>query len=330
MPLEDRRCISPYAFAEAMLERDSGFAERVRAFEEEFGELDPDLTAVLAQAAYLCAYRADIRANLVAGCRASGGGAPTRRLGHCQVTRERWLALHAYVVGLRQWLGDLRPAPGCLDLGVVESVQGWLGEDAPGKRALAELCLCRLLDAMHSVCVSAIASTDDPRETPESELDSWRCLGDEPFAPAMVGHWLKDRKETARTELRERLAGVDELIDGILADSPPPCHHRFIRYVRIWITSVGALEWRGALPPPESDGEDVRDWREFWDGEVRPFLTEGWPAGRMPRTEYTWELHKALGPPISIRRAIVAQFLMQPPPNGADVDKGWLRERQAP
>lgn len=327
MTSEERRSVSPHAFAQAMLDRDAAFAGRVRAFEEEFGEVDADLAAVLAQAAYLCATSADFVANLAEVCRAIGLGRPTGRVSHCQVTIERWLALHAYVVGLRRWLGDMRQTPEGVDETIVTRVAEWLGEPSLGKAALAEICLCRLLDAMHDVTVTAIGDVAGESPPPRSDLDAWRTVEGEPYVPAMRGKWLERAKTTARAELRERLATVDELIESVLGESPPPCHIGFVERLETWIAGVGALEWGGAASL-EPEGRESRLERErLWEGEVRPFLTEEWPEGKMPRTELTWALHKALGPPISIRRAIVADFLLEPPPS--DADRDWLRERSA-
>jgi len=45
-----QRIVPMGEFAQAMLESDEGFAERVRSFEDAFGKADPDTLAVMAQA----------------------------------------------------------------------------------------------------------------------------------------------------------------------------------------------------------------------------------------------------------------------------------------
>ncbi len=92
---------------------------------------------------------------------------------------------------------------------------------------------------------------------------------------------------------------------GILQDSPPPCVHRFTRYMDIQISSIGALKWRGNLPPNDVP---IEKWETFLD-EAHIGL-RAWVNGALPRGDFAIRLHRALGKPSGRTRAMVHDFLL--------------------
>jgi hypothetical protein len=99
--------------------------------------------------------------------------------------------------------------------------------------------------------------------------------------------------------------------------------HRYTRYLDIKIASIGALRWRGALP---SDAGSKTRWEAFWrDAED---ALRGWEEGEHRGTDIATELRELLGEPTEERRAIVRDFLLQPPPGTAFWE--WLADRRLP
>ncbi|MBT3269709.1 hypothetical protein HN371_21370 [Candidatus Poribacteria bacterium] len=307
-------------FADAMMHADDAFAAKVRAHETRFGHAD-GMRAVLAQAAYNCWYHVEYRANLREICRAIGEGKPTSLALCGQVTAVRRAAMDAYLVGLRAWLGhDLPPTPE-LDSDIVTRVRKWLGEDHPAKRALVELLLCALVDQIVSGShVSVLADgSQAPGETPCPNSSSY-LRADGARYTLSDGEFVSSRKTDAERHFPSE-ADAEALIAGVLSESQPPCMHRYTRYLDIKIASIGALRWRGGLPA--DDGSKAR-WEAFWrDAEE---ALRGWVDGAAGPTDIASELYALLGEPTEERRAVVQEFLLEPPPGTAFW--GWLAGRR--
>ena len=95
------------------------------------------------------------------------------------------------------------------------------------------------------------------------------------------------------------------MLDGILRPSPPPCVHRFTRYLDIQLASIGALRWRGNLPP---NGVPVSRW-EAYLGAARKALAR-WAQGQLPADPRAGVWHVALGEPDARKVAVVQDFLL--------------------
>ena len=132
-----QRVIPIKEFAEAMLETDSGFTDRVRRFEERFGKADSDTLAVLAQAAYFCWGNNEYRNGIVEVCRAIKAGRPTSFFYHGQITPRRWAVLNTYVIGVQNWLGVDRHITSGTSKTKIKQIEQWLGKREPAKDALA-------------------------------------------------------------------------------------------------------------------------------------------------------------------------------------------------
>lgn len=46
----------------------------------------------------------EVERNLLAACEAIRTGKPTRQYYHCQITPDRWIEMHGYLVGIQRWL----------------------------------------------------------------------------------------------------------------------------------------------------------------------------------------------------------------------------------
>lgn len=327
-----QRVISIKEFARAMLGADSAFAQRVRTFESRFGEVDADTLAVLAQAAYLCWYECDYASDLLSTCRAIGTAKPTS-IHHCaQVTPERWAGLNAYVVGAQRWLGVDLSLPDGVDGARVERIGKWLGERDLAKEALVALFLCQLVDhlvlrASFSVLGEGIART----EAEYADYTAWYTRPDglryatgrdhdAPSDDVQDDAFVAECVRRVRREIRLAPADAQELIEGILRPSQPPCMHRFQRYQDIKLASIGALAWRGNLPP---DDLSKAEWKAFW-AEAEAGL-RAWLDGAPPSGEVANELHRALGKPTERRKAVVRDFSLAEKTETAGYH--WLKEK---
>ena len=307
-------------FADAMIDADEAFADKARAHETRFGHAD-GMRAVLAQAAYNCWFHVEYRENLREICRAIGEGRPTSLALCGQVTASRRAAMDAYVVGLRGWLRHDLPPTSNVDADTISRVYEWLGADHPAKRALVDLLLCALVDQIASGAhVSVLADgSQDPGETPRPDPSTY-LRADGAGYTLSDGEFVARRKADAARHIPSE-ADAEALIAGVLSESQPPCMHRYTRYVDIKIASIGALRWRGGLPTDE--GSKAR-WEAFWpDAEE---ALRGWAEGEHAGTAIATELRELLGEPTADRRAIVRDFLLEPPPGTAFW--GWIAEQR--
>ncbi|MAF12854.1 hypothetical protein CMK11_20585 [Candidatus Poribacteria bacterium] len=313
-----REELSLSAFAHAMIDADEAFADKVRAHETRFGHAE-GMRAVLAQAAYNCWFHVEYRENLREMCRAIGEGRPTSLALCGQVTASRRAVTDAYVVGLRGWLGHGLPPTPDLDADTVRRVGGWLGADHPAKRALVDLLLRALVDQMASGAhVSVLADgAQTPGEKPCPDLSTY-LRADGARYTLSDAELVSRRKADAARHMPSQ-EDAEALIAGVLSESQPPCMHRYTRYLDIKIASIGALRWRGALPPDE--GSKAR-WESFWrDAED---ALRSWVDGERRATDIATELYALLREPTDDRRAIVSDFLLERPPGTAFW--GWLSD----
>ena len=327
-----QRVIKLQEFSKAMLEADDAFADRVRHFERRFGSADADTLAILAQAAYFCWFECEYESDLISICRAIGMGKPTSMY-HCvQVSPERWAELNAYVVGVQRWLGSDLPLPSGIDGTRIEQIGQWLGEREPAKDSLAKLFLCQLVDhLMLRASFSKLGEDTAPEESEYTDFTAWYLRPD--GVPYATGHdydetpgdargdaFVEECKRCVRHAMRSAPGDAEELMEGILKPSQPPCMHRFQRYQDIKLASIGALKWRGQLPP--DDGSRAR-WRGFWD-EAEAAL-RAWLEGAPSKGKLAIRAHGALGEPTERRRAIVGEFLLGE--KTATAGYYWLREK---
>jgi hypothetical protein len=112
---------------------------------------------------------------------------------------------------------------------------------------------------------------------------------------------------------------TDALLKGLLSESQPVCMHRFTRYQDIKLASIGALRWRGALPP---DDEVPRaDWIAFVDTSRAALLA--WAEGAPAHRDLASQLAGVLGARTSSRVAVVRDFLLSDY-RGSDASWRWL------
>lgn len=307
-------------FAEAMRRADSGFAARVERFESRFGAAGPQRLAVLAQAAYFCWGNCASRQDLPRVCRAIAGGRPTLFHYHRQITPERWDQVHAYLVGVQRWLGEEQSPPQSLEGPRVAQVQVWLGEPGPARRALAELLRRRLVGELLGLELTVMG--EPLAGACYHDYRGWYCLD------GLSGDLLPEPGFTAsRARLvREAMAEAPEEAERLLAwltrQTTPPCSHRYCRYLEIQLTSIGALRWRGSLPP---DCAPVAEWSAAL--RASQAALRGWADGRPADTDLAHTLHAALGAPTPETQAVVQDFLLAED-RGAVESWHWLLARR--
>lgn len=293
-------------FAKAMLAASPPFADRVRRFEAEFGPAGADTLAVLAQASFFCWGNAEYQKDLAEVCLAIASERPTSFSYHRQVTPRRWARIHTYVVGVQRWLGGRLPLPVNVDRAKVEQIQKWLGARNPAKEALAQLLLWRLVDHVLNLSLARLAGDVGLDDTPYANFTEWYARPDGTrYAGGDAEAFLEDCTRRVREALKEAPADAERLIGGLLEPSPPPCGHRFTRYLDIQITSIGALKWRGHLPP---DDVPKARWQAFVD-QARAALA-AWLDGAPPSGATAIVLYEALGTPAARSRATVRTFLL--------------------
>ena len=312
--------VSLTEFARAMREAGGTFDQSVRHFESRFGAVDDDTLAVLAQAAFLCWVNVEAERNLLAACEAIRTGKPTYQYYHCQITPERWIEMHSYLVGIQHWIGVERPLPSQIDASKVELISGWLGEPSPAKVALAELFLIRLVDdLLNYVSLAALGSVPAADRSAYPEFSDWYSSADgTPYAIArtsdssrqpFAGPPFKGRADQLVAIVCEHMPSrpddAAELIDWITRQTQPPCMHRFSRYLDLQIASIGALKLRGNLPP---DTVPKAEWQAF--REQAQAALQAWMDGTPPNDEWSRRIHASLGEPTEPKRAIVREFLL--------------------
>jgi hypothetical protein len=313
-----------------MREAGGSFDERVQQFESRFGAVSDDLLGVLAQAAFLCWHNLEIYRNLFALCEAIQTGRPTTHYYHCQITARRWNEIHAYLIGIQRWMGVEHTLPPEIDPSQVEQIGAWLGERTPVKQALTELLLIRLVDDLLNY--ASLARFGNGRgqgrgevEETYSDFSAWYWARDgklyavartgddsrQPFADPLFA----ERADQLAGLVRERLSSLEDaeqLISSIKRQTQPPCMHRFSRYLDVQIASIGALKWRGNLPP---DPTPKAGWQAF-TAQAQAAL-KLWASSALESTEPTnpdsetgRRIYAALGAPTELKQSIVRDFVL--------------------
>lgn len=317
-----QRATSLRAFAGAMRASDAGFADRLDGFAARFGPLTDDGLALLSQAAYFCWFHVEYQANLLATCRAIGADRPSYLYLCGHLSPLRWRSLHAYVVGVQRWLGVNHPVPGLVDAERVAQVGRWLGQPTPVRRSLARLFLGQLVDHLtRRTTFSVLTDGAAPDASEYPDFGQWYTRADGTDSRICAD---EIRREVADMPgVADDREAIDELITGIASPSQPPCMHRFERYQDIALISIGHLRWRAGLPPDPSR----QLWEEFWS--VAEAGLRAWLDGQSADDPGADDpvggaLHEALGTPTPRSRAIVADFLLEPPPGEGCFS--WLLE----
>jgi len=120
------------------------------------------------------------------------------------------------------------------------------------------------------------------------------------------GDFVNECKQRVCSEMKDKLTDAEELIEGILKESQPPCMHRFSRYQDIKLTSIGALKWRGNLPP---DNEVSKEAATTWFNRAG---LKDWLDNAPSKGKLSAELHEILGKPTKRKKAIVRDFFCGP------------------
>jgi len=318
-------------FAQAMLETSSDFAERVRNFELRFGSAGEDVLAVLSQAFYFCWFETDYEDDLIATCRAINTGRPVGFHLCGQVSPGQWVEANTFVVAVQRWMGYDLPLPREMNWDRIRRIRQWLGMPHPAKDWLAALFLCQLVDHLVLRTSFSKLTTEETDEGQYTDYSAWYLrpdgprysMGGDPESPeeSLPDSYVALCKARIRDELTSVAEDAEALIDNIVRPSQPPCMHRFSRYQEIKVTSIGALKWRGQMPP--DDGSKA-SWRGFWEGyEGAEACLRKWLDDIPPDGARDSRLFGALGPATDRSRAIVREFLLQRPDSGMF---SWLKQ----
>jgi hypothetical protein len=301
-------------FAQAMRKTSASFAKRVGEFEDTFGAVDSGTLAVVAQATYFCWFEIEYEQDYLDVCRAVGLGRPTSLCLCGQVSPRRWTEMNTYIVGVQRWLGVERPLFCELSSAKLNQIYGWLGDRITAKEAVAKLFVTNLATDLSALSLARLSGCNDPSGERYSDFTPWYPEGEGAANPS-------ENQASVVESLKQRIGKeAQELIAGILKKSQPACHHRFSRYQDIKITSIGALRWRGNIPP---DVDVPRCEARTWFEEKADL--GGWLTGRPPTTPLLTKLYDALGNPTDRKKAIVRDFFYGPPEGGYD----WLVDRAA-
>lgn len=314
-----QQVIALSTFAEVMQERDAAFAARVRTFEVEYGAVDPQTLAMLAQATYFCWFEQEYARDYLEACRAIGAGTPTSLYLCCQVSPQRWRVLNSYVVGVQRWLGCATPIPTEMDAAKIAQIQAWLGEPNRAKTILATLFLHWFIRGLRHAGLSILAGDAYAAETYDDYSDWYHAVdgtlyGEQAMLDAMalqVTAEMGDGKEAT------------ELVTDLLRRSQPGCMHRYTRYQDIKLSSIGALRWRGAVPP-DTDTPKMAA-AAFLDRALAD--TQAWLNGEPPQHAYGEEIHRALGALTARKRSIVQAFFLAPKDDLSSAFFYWLAEK---
>lgn len=310
--------------AVAMRSRSIGFARRVARFESQFGPADDATLATLAQAAYFCWFECEYEADFLGVCQAIGLGRSTSLLLCAQITPARWNAIHAYVVAVQRWRGMDCALPRLVNDVKVQKIYDWLGPRNPSKEALADLFLHWLVVDLRRHSISRLAGPGEPEERAEYEdYSQWHRRLD-------GGAYSEDVAATAArcrqllTDLEQVPADDSEaLVAGITAQSQPACQHRYSRYQDIKLASIGAMRWRGAVPP--DDEVPKQEVARFLDAAA--VAVRDWADHRLPETDLARRIHQSLGPITDKKRFIALNFFLLPKDDLGDSFYYWLDEQ---
>lgn len=320
--------VSIRAFARDMLTSCSDFTGRVQRFEERFGRASEDTLAVLAQAFYYCWFEDAYESDLVATCRAINLGKPTGFYLCGQVTPERWIDMHTYVVAVQRWLGYDLTLPREMNWEKIRNIRQWLGIPHPAKDWLAALFLCQLVDHLVLRTSFSKMGEDDMEEGHYTDYSPWYMRPDGPRYTMSAGDndtpdvYVDLCKQHIRNAMSHSPEDAGELIANLVKPSQPPCMHRFSRYQDIKLTSIGALKWREQLPPSDLSR---KKWETFWKGyegaeaSLRKWLDDVPAGGKLDM-----RLYGALGTATDRKRAIVRDFFLHTPASRSAY--AWLGE----
>ena len=85
----------------------------------------------------------------------------------------------------------------------------------------------------------------------------------------------------------------------------------------IQVASIGALKWRGNLPPEDEPKTAAGEWLETAADVVRAWIDRRTPQGSLAQ-----QIGDLLGVPTACRQAIASEFFLEPPPGTGFCD--WL------
>ncbi|UCH77568.1 MAG: hypothetical protein JSU81_07460 [Candidatus Coatesbacteria bacterium] len=248
---------------------------RLRELREAAGPLSANAEAIIAQIAALEICNWNLGHSFLALCGAVGAGRPAELpIGHlASVNDERWREVWAYYLTLRQWLpsggrsGDEALLRTCDPGGAIQKhVRGLLGE--PDE--LKELYVERLCLYLQFWLAGFLPEGSPPRETYN-----------------VVAAYVE-------TKIRERgPEGLPlDVFDVEGAGGWGPCHHKAFRRYDVILSSVGAGEWRGAMPRRGTDGLERAALLDEYLGPL-----EAWIAGAeaAPENDPGREIYDLLG-----------------------------------
>jgi hypothetical protein len=252
--------------------------------------LEKGADEILKQIASLEICNWDLENSIKKLCEAIGkNDASGLRIGHLRsVTDERWKRIWSYYLTLRNWLpshgtsGYKTLLKECDAGGVIEEhINVMLGVRTELKELYVErFCRC---------------------------LEFWLGAFWKPDAPNRAH---KAAVEALETEIRKQepeskiLAAMHQEGDGRLE----PCSHKAFRRYDIIVSSIGAGEWRGAMPMRGTDGFERAEILEKHLSRIDEW-TQHEESGEMKRDELSMEINSLLGEPDGAKK-FFASFLV--------------------
>ena len=320
-----QRIVPIHDFAHSMVDEKAlpeDIAGRLDDFEKRFGSPDTDTLAVIVQASLVCRFHGHHEHNLLQTCAAIGQGAPTAIYIHRQVSPERWNETNAYVIGVQAWLGLDTPPPPEIDKRRVDTIVEWLGPDHPAKRCLGELFLSRLIEHIWNTDLACVAAGKSSSQPEYCDFGRWYLRRD-------GGQYATGDREAYREKLLSRARELLPVPEDDKHGNPggigiglmnPLCMHRSARRLDIQLTSIGALERRGNLPPDPDPKENWARFCEEVDADLASWLSEGGAD-----SDIGHGIHEALGEPTEMKKTVVRDFLYRGAPGRM---WGWFEKKR--
>lgn len=216
----------------------------INQMEASLGTLSAEQIELRIIADFCCIWRYDYPERIHQIC-ATISGSPKRELRlHFQVGPDQRQRLSDYAAALKGWLDDIAPddpayfREGSSDIN--EKVYSYLGQKDPLKNVLAERTFISLASRFLNCSFWG-----------ESNSDSGVSLF--PYTaytlPANSSQRMHELEQRMKKEMGNQ---AYNFICDVGGSPEPACYFKFIRRVEIMISSIGAMKWRGNLPPKDS------------------------------------------------------------------------------
>ena len=273
--------------------------KEIHAMEDSLQTLSPEQVDLRVIADFCCIWRYDYPQRVHDICAIIGGDRKTALRLHYQVCTRRREEFISYATALKGWLTDRPPDDaGFFNAGsgeTVKKVYGFLGKKDPLKAMLAERTYIGFSNRVLN-CTFWGTLHDQP------EVNLYPC-----HAQQLPDGWPGRMSELEFAIQKELGRSARDFLCEVGGAAEPACHFKFMRRVDILVSSIGALKWRGNLPPKEAGITGRRKLtRRYLD-----VLEQYWSGKSLTQTDVETEeirerLFSLLGPHDDLKKWLVA------------------------